>query len=96
MRMRVPSASVSPSIALTRLRYAGECYCANSLPSSAAIAAPASDPIAAGCSMSCKGNTTEACGGPSRISVYRLPVAASAKQAIKKGGKRARTAVHLL
>ena len=48
--------------------------------------------------MSCKGNTTEACGGPSRISVYRLPAVAQSagKRTTKKAGKRTRTAVHLL
>lgn len=44
--------------------YAGECYCDNTI-ASTGVPAAFSD-----CSMNCNGNTTEACGGPNRISLF--------------------------
>lgn len=49
--------------------YAAECYGSNTDPSDSLLASGA-DPLSAGCSMPCKGNSTEACGGSNRILVY--------------------------
>lgn len=38
--------------------------CGNSIPTTSTVA-PASE-----CSMGCTGDTTEACGGPNRLSIY--------------------------
>ncbi|KAL5318593.1 hypothetical protein ACEPPN_013656 [Leptodophora sp. 'Broadleaf-Isolate-01'] len=44
--------------------YSSECYCGNKIDSTSLLS-PAAD-----CSMTCSGNTTQTCGGPSRISVF--------------------------
>ncbi|KAF6787081.1 fungistatic metabolite [Colletotrichum sojae] len=49
------------------LEYGGECWCGNAL---AEGAVPADN--AAECSMPCADNSTEYCGGPSRLNLYRL------------------------
>jgi hypothetical protein len=51
------------------LEYGRECYCGNEPASGSVVASPASDPSAAGCSMTCAGNNREYCGGPSRLSL---------------------------
>ncbi|OLN86890.1 putative fungistatic metabolite [Colletotrichum chlorophyti] len=48
------------------LEYGGECWCGNTL---AAGSVPAD---AAECSMPCSDNSTEYCGGPSRLNLYKL------------------------
>ncbi|KAJ8495990.1 hypothetical protein ONZ45_g12635 [Pleurotus djamor] len=47
------------------LEYADECFCGSSLESAGK---PASE-----CSMTCKGNRDQFCGGPDRLTVYRKP-----------------------
>lgn len=47
--------------------YAGECYCAQQLASSSTNASIWD------CSMSCHGNSSEACGAADRLSLYRIP-----------------------
>ena len=49
------------------LEYASECYCGNTLDSTAS-AAPASD-----CNMACSGNSTEACGAGNRLTLFNNP-----------------------
>ncbi|CAG8959276.1 hypothetical protein HYFRA_00013045 [Hymenoscyphus fraxineus] len=44
--------------------YSNECYCGNVIGSTSAVA-PSSE-----CSMGCSGNSTEACGGPGRLTVF--------------------------
>jgi hypothetical protein len=51
------------------LEYGRECYCGDALASGSVVASPASDPSAAGCSMTCSGNNREYCGGPSRLNL---------------------------
>ncbi|KAJ7583869.1 hypothetical protein C8J56DRAFT_1054387 [Mycena floridula] len=46
------------------LEFSDECYCGNRLINGAALANPTS------CNMGCAGASTEACGGPGRLSVY--------------------------
>jgi hypothetical protein len=53
--------------------YYSECYGSNSAPSTSL--ATGSDPLAAGCNYPCKGNSSESCGGSSRIIVYTTNVA---------------------
>ena len=47
--------------------YYSECYCANDL-AAASTVTPDTD-----CSTVCSGNSSQACGGPNRLSVYMLP-----------------------
>ena len=49
------------------VEYGQECYCGNVFRSGAALA---SDPTT--CSMACAGNSTEACGGSSRLTTYAI------------------------
>ncbi|KAF2655101.1 copper radical oxidase [Lophiostoma macrostomum CBS 122681] len=60
------NACQSAGYTLAGTEYAGECYCGNSFSNGGG---PAPDG-AAGCNMACKGNPTEICGGPNRLSVY--------------------------
>lgn len=46
------------------VEYSGECYCDNSIANGATIATDN------GCTMLCNGNSSEICGGPSRLNVY--------------------------
>lgn len=48
--------------------YAQECYGSVNAPS--ASLALSGDPLLQGCSMACKANSTESCGGSSRILIY--------------------------
>jgi hypothetical protein len=48
------------------LEYGGECWCGDSL-GKGSIPASIED-----CSMTCNGNSTEFCGGPNRLNVYKL------------------------
>ncbi|EWG40963.1 hypothetical protein FVEG_03171 [Fusarium verticillioides 7600] len=48
------------------VEYGGECYCGNSF-SDGSVPAPITD-----CAMLCNGNSSEYCGGPSRLNVYEL------------------------
>ncbi|PTB46771.1 uncharacterized protein TrAFT101_003787 [Trichoderma asperellum] len=45
------------------VEYGGECYCGKSLSNGA-------KPAASGCTMTCNGNSTEYCGGPSLLNLY--------------------------
>jgi hypothetical protein len=47
------------------VEYARECYCGNSF-AAGSVAAPAGE-----CDMTCAGNPSNFCGGPSRLSVYK-------------------------
>ncbi|KAI0470505.1 WSC-domain-containing protein [Xylariaceae sp. FL0804] len=55
--------------------YSRECYCGAALdPSSTLIVTPINPPpTTPACAMSCAGNRSETCGGPSRLSVYFSP-----------------------
>lgn len=44
--------------------YGGECYCASTIP------AQAKEVDAEECGVACKGDTTQACGGGNRLSLY--------------------------
>ncbi|KID80411.1 uncharacterized protein G6M90_00g009650 [Metarhizium brunneum] len=48
------------------VEYGGECWCGNEF-TAGAVPAPDKD-----CSMTCNDNSTEYCGGPSRLNVYKL------------------------
>ncbi|MCJ1242521.1 hypothetical protein MMC14_010529, partial [Varicellaria rhodocarpa] len=50
---------------LAGLEYGQECWCANALQSYSVLGQT-------DCSMACTGNSSELCGGPSRLSVYNL------------------------
>ncbi|KAK8212979.1 hypothetical protein BKA81DRAFT_316641 [Phyllosticta paracitricarpa] len=49
---------------LAGVEYAGECYCDSQLRNGGA---PATD----GCTMACNGNSTQMCGGPNRLNLFR-------------------------
>jgi hypothetical protein len=53
--------------------YYSECYGSNTAP--ATSMASGSDPLSAGCNYPCKGNSSESCGGSSRIIVYSTNLA---------------------
>ncbi|KAF9005041.1 copper radical oxidase with WSC domains [Cyathus striatus] len=55
---------VAQNFSLAGTEFADECYCGNTLVDGAVPAADAT------CNMGCTGNTTQACGGPNRLSVY--------------------------
>ncbi|KAK3940061.1 glyoxal oxidase-like protein [Diplogelasinospora grovesii] len=48
---------------LAGVEYGGECYCGNTIANGGA-------PATSGCNMVCNGNSSEICGGPSRLNVY--------------------------
>ncbi|KAI1652615.1 WSC-domain-containing protein [Daldinia decipiens] len=54
----------SKNYALFGVEYGGECYCGNSPKDSATVSTEE------GCSIACKGNSTQICGGSSRVSVW--------------------------
>ena len=56
--------------------YHSECYCANAL-SSAATLSPDTD-----CSTVCSGNSSQACGGPDRLSVFALQTLSLQKRSL--------------
>ncbi|CAP60434.1 uncharacterized protein PODANS_1_7300 [Podospora anserina S mat+] len=57
------AACAAANYILAGVEYGGECFCGNTISNGGA-------PAASGCSMTCNGNTTEFCGGPSRLNVY--------------------------
>ncbi|KAF5353807.1 hypothetical protein D9758_010585 [Tetrapyrgos nigripes] len=54
----------SQNFSLAGMEFADECYCGDRLVNGATNAS------ATDCNMACAGNSTEACGGPNRVSVY--------------------------
>ena len=58
------------------VEYAGECYCGNAI----ANGGPAPDGFS-GCNMLCNGNSSEYCGGPNRLDMYKLGAAAASSTA---------------
>ncbi|KAI9826107.1 MAG: hypothetical protein M1832_000556 [Thelocarpon impressellum] len=50
---------------LAGAEYGGECFCGNTYQNGGA-------PAASGCDMTCNGNSSEFCGGPSRLNAYRF------------------------
>ncbi|KAG4032100.1 hypothetical protein MFRU_007g00140 [Monilinia fructicola] len=61
------------------MEYANECYCGNTL-GVGSVNETSSSPNLNGCSMLCKGNTKEYCGGPGRLDVYMLKTITPASQ----------------
>ena len=55
--------------AIAGTEYASECFCSNVIGSGSAKT-PAGD-----CNMGCSGNSSEACGGPNRLTVFSNPAA---------------------
>ncbi|KAI2464975.1 WSC-domain-containing protein [Annulohypoxylon bovei var. microspora] len=68
--------------ALFGVEYSGECYCGNTATSSSVLSAEGD------CNMACKGNSTQICGGSSRVSVWNntLYVATHNLVTIASGG----------
>ncbi|KJZ73667.1 hypothetical protein HIM_07000 [Hirsutella minnesotensis 3608] len=62
---------------LAGLEYGGECYCGSKIANGAELADD-------GCTMPCKGNSSEYCGGGSRLNVYenKLPNPTGTRQVI--------------
>ncbi|MCJ1290151.1 hypothetical protein MMC34_001687 [Xylographa carneopallida] len=54
------------------VEYSGECYCDDVIGGNNTVAPGGNDPNANGCSMTCKGNSSEYCGGPNRLNMYIL------------------------
>ncbi|CAO1634803.1 unnamed protein product [Sympodiomycopsis kandeliae] len=57
------------------MEYSGECYASNTLPTTwkpAPAVKGLTDPVSRGCKMPCVGDSTLACGGSSRLSLYTL------------------------
>ncbi|KZF20208.1 WSC-domain-containing protein [Xylona heveae TC161] len=57
------------------VEYSRECYCGNVLSAGAVVASDG------GCTMTCAGNSSEYCGGPSRLNIYELNSQATASAA---------------
>ena len=55
--------------------YSGECYCGNTINTGSALVA-GSTPAQTLCDMTCSGNASEYCGGPSRLNMYQFNAAA--------------------
>ncbi|KAF8151649.1 hypothetical protein B0H34DRAFT_801346 [Crassisporium funariophilum] len=55
---------VALNFTLAGMEFADECYCGNTLVDGAVPA------VESTCNMGCAGNSTQACGGPNRVSVY--------------------------
>ncbi|KAI9840491.1 MAG: hypothetical protein M1838_004047 [Thelocarpon superellum] len=64
------SACKASGFILAGVEYSGECYCGNSFQNGAA-------PATSGCDMLCNGNSSEYCGGASRLNAYSLNGAAT-------------------
>ncbi|KAF7912733.1 uncharacterized protein EAF01_001754 [Botrytis porri] len=58
------------------MEYANECYCGNAL-GVGSVNQTSDTPSINGCSMLCKGNAKEYCGGPGKLDVYMLNTATS-------------------
>ncbi|CRK39009.1 hypothetical protein BN1723_015476, partial [Verticillium longisporum] len=54
------------NLKMAGVEYGGECWCGNEL-RGGSVAAPAKD-----CNIACGGNSTELCGGGSRLNIYQL------------------------
>ncbi|PHH80469.1 hypothetical protein CDD80_1479 [Ophiocordyceps camponoti-rufipedis] len=65
------NACKAATFSMAGVEYGGECWCGNAL-GTGSVPAPAAD-----CAMTCNDNSTEYCGGPSRLNVYRLGSPAS-------------------
>ena len=61
------SACKARGFAYCGAEYYSECYGSNTAP---ATTLAGSEPLSAGCNYPCKGNSSESCGGSSRIIVY--------------------------
>lgn len=59
------------------VEYSGECYCGNTINTGSALVA-GNTPDATQCNMKCNGNSTELCGGPNRLNMYKKATGASA------------------
>ena len=59
------------------VEYSGECYCGNIINKGSALVA-GKTPDDTQCNMKCNGNSTELCGGPNRLNMYKKGTSASA------------------
>jgi len=57
-------ATYCSSYLLFGVEYSSQCYCANSLAASSVL-------NVTGCTMSCSGNSSQICGGPSRLNLFQ-------------------------
>ncbi|PFH62596.1 hypothetical protein XA68_12848 [Ophiocordyceps unilateralis] len=60
------NACKAATFSIAGVEYGGECWCGNAM-GRGSVPAPAAD-----CVMTCNDNSTEYCGGPSRLNIYRL------------------------
>ncbi|KAL8708971.1 MAG: hypothetical protein Q9220_006179 [cf. Caloplaca sp. 1 TL-2023] len=58
------------------VEYSGECYCGNTINAGSALVA-GNSPAATQCNMLCNANSTEYCGGPNRLNMYKKSAAAA-------------------
>ncbi|KAF7950917.1 uncharacterized protein EAE97_002469 [Botrytis byssoidea] len=63
------------------MEYANECYCGNVF-GVGSVNQTSRTPSINGCSMLCKGNTKEYCGGPGKLDAYMLNTAASSSSSM--------------
>lgn len=59
------------------VEYSGECFCGNTINQGSALVAGMT-PDETQCNMKCNGNSTELCGGPNRLNMYKKGTSASA------------------
>lgn len=70
----------NPTMKFAGMEYAEECYCANSLPSTATTAS------AGACNMLCTGNRKEYCGGSGLLNVYEYNATSVGSQGVPATG----------
>lgn len=58
------------------VEYSGECYCGNNINVGSALV-PGDTPDVTQCNMKCNGNSTELCGGPNRLNMYKKAASTS-------------------
>lgn len=63
------------------MEYANECYCGNTL-AATSVNQTSGTPSVNGCSMLCKGNSKEYCGGPGKLVVYMLNITTSSSVSV--------------
>ncbi|KAL8661300.1 MAG: hypothetical protein Q9202_005725 [Teloschistes flavicans] len=66
--------------------YSGECYCGNTFATGAVLATGGDDPTQNMCSMLCNGDQLEYCGGPNRLSTYKVNSTAVASSSTSASG----------
>ncbi|PNS14683.1 hypothetical protein CAC42_1705 [Sphaceloma murrayae] len=74
------------------VEYSNECYCGNTLQTGSVLVA-GTDVATTGCNMVCGGNSSEYCGGPNRLNLYKLNGTVTTTPSAPTGGPTAVSAI---